>query len=232
MVQTISNDQGLNMTNNKITLIGDMHGDMAVLQMIQNSIPKNERSIQLGDMGFGWERIPEFAERHTFIRGNHDDPAEARAHKNYLGDFGYLPEDNLFFISGAASIDRKYRTEGKSWWRDEQLSFSKLNAAYDLYVAAKPEIVVSHECPVSANKALLDGLIKGPDGGYYAAKATLKETRTCQAMEAMFKAHQPRLWVFGHYHIDKTVTIRNTAFQCVGINHTMVIATPLKRRAA
>lgn len=202
----------------KITFIGDAHGKIDLLAQIQTV---HDRTIQLGDMGFGFLSIPEFGEQHKFIRGNHDDPAKARTHKNYLGDFGYLPKDNLFYISGASSIDRVWRVEGVSWWPDEELSNSELNAAIDLYISSRPNIVISHECPTEANKLLLADL----GGPYFAAKGNLTSSRTCQALQTMLEAHQPRLWIFGHYHVTKDFTIGRTEFQCLAELDTLDLET-------
>jgi hypothetical protein len=45
--------------------------------------------------------LPELPPEHKFLRGNHDDPKLCGKHPNYLGEYGYLPDDELFFVSGA-----------------------------------------------------------------------------------------------------------------------------------
>lgn len=204
-----------------ITLIGDAHGHMHELQGIQRHISKG-RSIQLGDVGFGFREIPEFGSQHKFIRGNHDDPAKAAAHPQYLGDFGYLPEDDLFYVSGAFSIDWVMRTEGRSWWREEELSPARLQEAIDLYKQVKPGRVISHECPSKANEALLKDLL----GAYFYEKGALKKSRTCQALQRMFEIHEPGIWIFGHYHITKQFKIGRTTFQCLAELATFELSTP------
>lgn len=203
-----------------ITLIGDVHGKVNLLQDIHASLPEGQRSIQLGDMGFGFTPVPDFGEQHKFIRGNHDDPAAAKAHKNYLGDYGYLADDDLFYISSASSIDREWRVEGVSWWPDEELSMADLNSAIDLYTESRPEIVISHECPTVANMKLLAEL----QGPYFAAKGGLQSSRTCQAMQEMFNIFAPRLWIFGHYHVNKTFELRGTNFTCLSELSTMELS--------
>lgn len=202
----------------KLTLIGDAHGKMAPLQMIQSNC---ERSIQLGDVGFGFREIPNFGPKHQFIRGNHDNPVLAQAHYNYLGDFGYWSEgkETIFYISGAFSIDWMMRIEGESWWREEELSPVRLQDAIDMYASVKPTVVLSHDCPVSANKVLLADLV----GNYFEAKKELTQSRTCQALQTMFAEHAPKLWVFGHYHITKRFHIGQTAFQCLAELATMEV---------
>ena len=138
---------------------------------------------------------------------------KCRENKNYLGDYGYLPEDRLFWLAGAFSIDKDYRIPGISWWEDEELSYSELETAIALYAEKKPEYVLSHECPARAGRALLDGLM----GPYFSAKGDCCTSRTSQALQAMFEIHQPKEWVFGHYHVDKQFKLAgsDTLFTCV-----------------
>jgi hypothetical protein len=185
----------------KVNLIGDVHGlyDMYYAKLNENS------SIQLGDMGVGFPNYPdpkELPKQHTFIRGNHDNPEVCRKHPNYLGDFGYLPDWDMFYISGALSIDKAIRVEGRDWWDEEELYMKDANAALDLYTQVKPRIVVSHDCPEIAKIVLLT----------WKKKFNIP-SRTNQLLQAMFERHQPSFWYFAHYHISKTFTIHNTQFQ-------------------
>ena len=215
----------------KIHVIGDVHGMTSKYCNLLKKIPEGERSFQLGDMGLGFKRVglpppgktapnPDF---HKFIRGNHDNPAKCRAHPQYAGDFGYHTGYSLFWIAGAASIDRDFRIEGVTWWPDEELDYRTFNAVYDLYVATKPRFVFSHECPTKTNQTLLYSL----SGTYFAAKGDLINTRTCQAMQNMLDEHAPERWIFGHYHITKEFHVPgyDTKFQCLGELDSMVLDT-------
>lgn len=207
----------------KITIIGDVHGSTRSYQKwIRGNLFGEERSIQIGDMGLGFSGVglpapgqPEFSLNHKFFRGNHDSPEKCRANRHYLGDYGYLEEDSLFWCAGAWSIDRAYRTEGVSWWPDEELSYDELNKALDLYVQSKPRFVLSHEAPAKAAKTLLYSLI-GPY--FFLAKRDCANSRTGQALEAMMSLHQPEKWIFGHYHVDKHFNVPKctTEFICLG----------------
>jgi len=197
-----------------IIIIGDVHGKTGTYQKIIRRMPDGQRSIQIGDMGLGFPDagLHKMPDEHKWFRGNHDDPEKCRANYNYLGDYGFLEADNLFYLAGAFSIDREWRIEGRSWWRDEELSYEDLNRALDLYKEKKPRYVISHEAPSDAGRTLLYGLTKDP---YFLAKNECCNSRTAQALEAMFEAHQPKEWVFGHYHVDKTFEMRGTKFTCV-----------------
>jgi hypothetical protein len=154
------------------------------------------------------------SDNHKFFRGNHDDPAKCRAHQNYLGDYGYLEDDKLFYVAGAWSIDQARRVAGISWWTDEELSYDELGKAIDLYVKVKPRFVVSHEAPAIAAKNLLYDL----QGAYFAAKLECSMSRTSEALQQMLAAHSPEQWIFGHYHVDKEFKVEGykTKFRCVG----------------
>jgi len=68
--------------------------------------------------------LPELPPEHKFIRGNHDDPKFCREHPNYLGNFGDLPDDELFFVSGAQTASWRVLGNSKYWYKDEELSNS------------------------------------------------------------------------------------------------------------
>ena len=108
-------------------LIGDVHGLFdnyrGFLRLCQC-----KKSLQLGDFGLGFPMgtdhvdMSDIPGKHLFLRGNHDNPAVCRKDKNYVGDFGVLKGSfingrfkKLFYISGAWSIDKAYRTPGLTW---------------------------------------------------------------------------------------------------------------------
>lgn len=196
-----------------ITIIGDVHGKWDSYYDLLKTIPG--RSIQIGDMGVGFSRGPVCPEaqdsRHQWFRGNHDNPPVCRQSPNYLGDWGYLEKDNLFWVAGAFSIDFWARTEGRSWWRDEELSYPELQQAIDFYIAKKPRFVISHDAPSSAVIWMLSAMLVG----FRPEKLGSADSRTSAALETMLQAHQPEQWIFGHYHIDKSFEWKGTKFTCV-----------------
>ncbi len=194
-----------------ITLIGDVHGRFDnYLKIIQNE----KQTIQLGDMGIGFRK--EFPMNipieHRFIRGNHDDPSLCKTYHNFLGDYGITPE-GIYFIGGAYSIDWSYRqsyemsTGKKVWWFDEEIFQSEYDNIYLDYEQYKPEIVISHDCPRVVANELIGG--NSDDKRKY-------QNRTCDILlTELFKIHQPKLWVFGHYHQTQTLYIEKTIFKCL-----------------
>ncbi len=201
---------------NSVLVIGDVHGFTDTYQKFIHRLPPGQRTIQIGDMGLGFKGVglSEMPIDHTWFRGNHDKPETCRAHKNYRGDFGYDAQTRIFHLAGAWSIDRDYRIENQTWWRDEELSYIQLEFAVQLYEQVRPKFVLSHEAPENAAKALLLDL----QGPYFAAKSACSLSRTSQALQRMLDIHQPEKWIFGHYHVDKSFKMPNcsTEFTCVG----------------
>jgi Calcineurin-like phosphoesterase len=194
-----------------ITIIGDVHGKWFEYEKLLERT--SGRTIQLGDMGVGFsgrtnEMVPG-SDEHRWFRGNHDNPEEANKNKWYMGDYGYLASDELFWVAGGLSIDYAWRRPGNSWWANEELSWTELDKVIELYQEKKPRFVVSHEAPESAAAWLLTYIVPNfrPE-----KKAS---TRTGQAMERMLDYHKPEKWIFGHYHIDKTFEFHGVEYTCV-----------------
>lgn len=212
------------------TFVGDVHGKTeGLVKKIRAS--EGEKFFQIGDMGLGFKGVllPHFErDRLLFIRGNHDSPSFCRAHPNYAGDYGYLEDEKLFFLGGAWSIDWKWRTEGISWWVDEELSHDELAAAIHVYTRSKPEIVVTHEAPTRAAEILINqmtlrvtnpenptSVLHDPSYSYYKAKLGCVNTRTSQALQQMLDNWGPKHWVFGHYHVRMDFELQGCKFHCV-----------------
>jgi hypothetical protein len=194
-------------------IIGDVHGHWAELvQAIESKInhfsDKSLSFLQLGDLGLGFpnHKIFPHINNFKFIRGNHDNPESCKVHPYYLGDYGTYTFDNgtkLFYISGAFSIDKDYRTPGLNWWRDEELSQQDMSKAIELYCYFKPNLVVSHDCPLSARDHFL--LTTHHD----------EKSITNIGLQIMFDAWQPNNWIFGHHHKKHNFIKNNTNFNCV-----------------
>lgn len=193
--------------------IGDVHGKW---QEYLALIKKCNESIQLGDFGFGfpnYTRLPIDFGEHFFIRGNHDSPEECAKHNNYLGDYGWykrnpythMADPNLFFVSGAWSIDSQWRTIGKTWWPNEEIAESEFEKICDLYesVINGPEIVVSHEAPECVLPHILG------------SHKDIVKTRTSRLLQSLFEIKQPMIWLFAHYHVNLDMKAEGTRFVCL-----------------
>ena len=205
----------------KISFIGDVHGKTNQYQKMLRRRFAGQRTFQLGDMGVGFGRgeagglhvdIMNSGD-HKWIRGNHDNPelCQRLTDRGYAGDVGYWPEDKLFFLGGAYSIDHAWRIPGKSWWAAEELSYPELAKAIDFYTQVKPEIVATHECPSRISEYMLQVVIPG----FRNEKLECVGSRTAAALQQMLDAHQPKEWVFGHYHVTKSFQVKDTKFTCI-----------------
>lgn len=185
-------------------LLGDVHGkfNSPKFKSILEKFP-NETIIQLGDLGVGFPNhpYPQFPDNFKFISGNHDNPNVLPKIPNWLGKYGYIEKLELFYFSGAWSIDFQNRTEGIDWWRDEELSYKECLDAIELYSEKKPKMVISHDCP--------------DDVGQYLYGKNKIRTGTSDALQCMLDLHSPSTFYFGHHHLSFNTKIKNCYFQCL-----------------
>ena len=196
-------------------IIGDVHGKF---QRYVELASTAERSIQVGDLGVGfpgWNQdrliLDDLSNDHKFIRGNHDNPAACKSLARNIPDGSFNESLDAFFCGGAFSIDKCYRIDGVDYWRDEELSYAKFLEAYDVYVEAKPRFVFTHDLPES----IAHNFFSFYDGS--------QKSVTRHAFQAMFEAHQPELWVFGHWHRSVSGTFSGTRFKCLNELETITI---------
>lgn len=183
-----------------IRFIGDVHGKW---QRYKNLIKGVPRSIQVGDFGIGfynprtetYSRPPHDTMAkgdHKFIRGNHDNPQHCRTHPFWISD-GEIVDGSIFCVGGALSIDKHIRTEGWDWWEDEELSYKEFLKLIQTYEAAKPSVVVSHECP----ETVMNHVISAKGKYMYDIPSI-----TRQFLDNLMYVHKPDLWIHGHWHFD------------------------------
>lgn len=190
-----------------ITVIGDVHGKYKHYHKIIRKNNKYPHTVQLGDFGFNYDTLKNVdPKHHVFIGGNHDNYDKVKSVPNYLGDFGYMADFNgvdFFFYRGAYSIDRIYRTVGIDWWENEQNNIEAFMAARELYSSIKPDIVLTHDCPSDIAAQML----KPGDRVF--------ENNTSWALQEFLNIHQPKLWLFGHWHRSKIIQYGKTKFVCL-----------------
>ncbi len=185
----------------KIAFIGDVHAKFIEFgELIENE----GEVIQVGDFGLGFDPnkdilVNDLPSRVKFIRGNHDNPQVCYKHPNYLGNYGFV--DGIFFMSGAYSIDKAWRTEGFDWWPDEELSMEESYKAIELYERVKPRVVVSHSCPDFIQDQLFD--------------FQPYPNRTGQVLQSMLTLHTPEIHIFGHYHMSRDRVIEGCRYICL-----------------
>lgn len=193
-----------------LTVIGDVHG------LIDNYLyiaRHSDYSLQIGDLGFrrDYNRGLTYLARtrHRVIAGNHDDYEVVNLWPHFLGDFGQasLGGVDFFFIRGERSIDYESRTLGLDYFENEQLSYLQQLKCLELYETVKPEIVISHGCPESII----------PDVASYKTYngQVLTPSSTAKHFQALFDIHQPKMWIFGHYHNSRVIKKGRCTFRCL-----------------
>ncbi len=201
---------------NIVRFIGDTHGKFNTMGIMMQQARK---SIHVGDVGIGFTKYGDrnifkkydtISGDHTFIRGNHDKLFNIKHHfKDYWNKDGSYDADNdIFFVGGAWSIDKRYRTENVDWWKDEEIHEGLFDRILSSYSIIKPSIVVSHDIP----KHITPYLYKF---GYY---DTIYSNTTNVYLERMFYAHQPKLWICGHWHDKSVKNVLGTDFVVVGMD--------------
>ena len=181
--------------------------------------------IILGDFGFVWENKRDNYEKEKldfisclpfttlFIDGNHENHSRlnamrvvnfmgGKAHKVYdsiyhlmRGQVYNICNKSIFTFGGASSIDKHLRTDGVSWWKEEEFNYREANTAYDNLNKINWEVdyVLTHSAPLSIRDKLFEG------------NNLYKPSSTERMLEAILRNIKFKRWYFGHYHIDKNM---------------------------
>lgn len=215
----------------KLVFLGDTHGRFEDMhkQMLAN--PQADMFIQVGDMGAFWngetagKNLNNLDRPVHFIAGNHDN-YEFFLDKKRMEDaywpnnLSYIPRPfrweepiSINFFGGAESIDKAQRLDRISYWKEEIPSYKEYNdfanlPASDIIVThTAPTSVVAKACPFKVN----DPVSKNLD--------TIWEQM----------GYQPKLWLFGHFHMPLDVTIKGTRFICLPCVHNHVYQIGMTR---
>ncbi len=193
-----------------LSVIGDVHNRIRAYNALTAEC---DYSVQIGDMGYNYGQITGDKKRHQFFGGNHEDYDNYDSCVYSMGDYGLSSLDNVsfFFARGAFSIDMRYQRAKNLWFQEEELSFRQALSCIELYRDIKPSIVLTHSCPTSIAKMVGNPSIL-KDFGF---NPETFRTSTGHMLEAMFQAHQPDLWIFGHFHKSWVQTVRGTEFRCL-----------------
>lgn len=199
----------------KIRVISDVHGKYeSYAKICHDAESKDIVTLQIGDMGFDYEHFKKYnlsPHDHKFFGGNHDNYDVYHDCLNIMGhgDWGHVfGVKNTFFVRGAFSIDKQYRTPGHDWWHEEQLQLKDSYLAMANYQEVFPKTMFSHDCPnimrdwIVDNRNTLLGDVR-------------LQTLTGDLLQAMFDVHQPDTWIFGHWHKAVDVIIQGCRFICM-----------------
>jgi len=211
-------------------IIGDIHGHFDwYVDTVKKANAEGIRTFQVGDFGIGMPRMKENFDWHDYWRedpdnladmnrvlvGNHDSPLSAKSCPLIVSRFGSdvqfckdKPSKRVFWAGGAYSIDWAGREEYYNWWpNNEELTYSEMREAEELYRQWQPKVVITHDGPRSAIESCFDWEV--------ANDAIQNVSRTQQFLDHLLTIHRPKLWLFGHWHRNETRVIDGTTFRCV-----------------
>src|SRR5574344_2040824 len=142
----------------------------------------------LGDFGYIWDSKRTSFEKDNldfisclpfttlFIDGNHENHERlnsmrvvnfsgGKAHKVYdsiyhlmRGQVYEIAGKHIFTFGGASSIDKHLRTEGISWWKEEEFNYREANTAYENLnkIGWEVDYVLTHSAPFSIRNKLFE----------------------------------------------------------------------------
>lgn len=200
--------------NNTITVLADVHGKYRRMHEIIREKDRHEHIVQIGDLGFDFSTLDHVdPDKFKIVGGNHDNYDKIIKIPHYLGDYGYTTLNGIsfYFYRGAYSIDRQYRTIGIDYWSNEENNIETFMKARELYREIKPDIFLAHDCP--------DFMVPQYIGPY----AKRYENITGWALGELYKIHQPKLFIHGHYHVSKTTQYGDTKFVCLNELETYLL---------
>lgn len=188
------------MTN--LAIFGDVHQKYdKFLPICEKLLEDGYYILQIGDMGFNYDALEHLpVGKFSWFNGNHEKHPDCYQQKHNLGKFGIHPMfPEIFFVAGGFSIDRKWRRLGVNYWTEEELSWSELQEAKELYVKIKPRYLLCHEAPrnwanIIGNPEILKECEFNPD---------TFSTRTSDVLQTMVENHKPEMVITGHYHCDR-----------------------------
>ena len=190
---------------------------------IQKELTKNDYMIICGDFGLvfslnneekywlDWLHNKNYVT--LWVDGNHEhhDKLDSMPVSEWNGGKVHFINDNvihlmrgqvfdinstkIFTFGGADSIDKEYRTEGKSWWKRELPSNAEFeeglkNLEKNGWMV---DVVISHDCSQSVFEKLMAGLW---------VKSLTSINKYFEVLEEKLDYKQ---WYFGHYHDDRQI---------------------------
>lgn len=212
----------ITLPDQRVAVVGDIHGNFRWLDIVaratQALAPDVTTMLQLGDWamdpdttdealdGTGIERIYVTLGNHepwdqiTPLLDSHPDAAIRVSKITWL-----LPRlahmaiggRRVLSLGGATSVDRAWRVEGSSWWRDEEITGDSVSRA----IAGGPaDLMLTHESPARTPvRAVREILRTNPFGFPEDARAASATSRA--RVTEVWDAVRPELLIHGHMHM-------------------------------
>lgn len=215
------------MGEKQIILVGDSHGEwQSLFKKIEDNKIFDCVLIQVGDLGAGFNKGHErdFVKYNEFFkkrgidfracRGNHDHPSYFDGGITF-SNFKLMPDYTVVifgnetwqFVGGAISVDRKYRVEGRDYWRDEKFVFDKDKAV-------KCDVLVCHSAPIWIGPACKGGFVQPfIDRDIHLYDELVKER---EEIQKLFDICRPKKAFFGHFHRSEYNEYHGEGYTCKG----------------
>lgn len=229
-----------------VAVVGDTHS-LKFEYLLRQYKLKDFILIHVGDCGAGFEhemvevryldKIQKYCEANNgqvFIcRGNHDKPSCWDLTHNYnklfsriefVPDYTYkiINDKTFLFVGGAISIDRKFRVEGKSYWKDEVFVLRE-----DYKTLPPCDVLITHtagdhQYPYGGLAKLADFFIKDVH-----LESELLDER--KLVKELYYQVQPRVaHLYGHFHSPHSEYVNNTLWRCLKIDEVADITNHIR----
>ncbi|WP_150951599.1 metallophosphoesterase family protein [Microbacterium testaceum] len=99
-------------------------------------------------------------------------------------------------LGGAASVDRRWRVEGRDWWLDEAITDDHVAAAID---SGEADIMLTHESPARTPvRSVREVLRTNPNG--FPSDALIESAASRGRVSQVWDVARPMLLMHGHMH--------------------------------
>jgi hypothetical protein len=223
----------MNLTGD-VVLAGDWHGNAPqALNVIDYAVREDIKTIiQVGDFGIWQDDKPYLNKLQKrlgdhdiilyFIDGNHEDFPRLYV-KKMMEDGTRKVRDNIFHLprgfrftwegysvlalGGAASIDKPFRREGRSWWPEELITEADVEASI---AGGKVDILIAHDSPATAPNSITDDPYGQLNAArYFGSDMVEMCTDHRKQLQRVTDEVTPRLVFHGHYHMAMTGMFRH-----------------------
>lgn len=210
----------------KTLYIGDTHANFEIMDHMATFVlamyPDIVRVVQVGDFGFwpqiDWEIFSNRYQKSTlpipvwFIDGNHEDHATLNAlasnvptRKSPLYDAYHVPrgyvQDNVLYMGGASSIDRRSRTNRVNWFEEEAITESDYYKAQANFIGQKINVMVCHDTSIEGFQYVCPHMDKAEVG-----------QMDRRIIEFLLWETKPKVLVHGHHHVSRQYRINHVTF--------------------
>ncbi|MBQ8823140.1 MAG: metallophosphoesterase [Lachnospiraceae bacterium] len=196
--------------------------DFFEIEVLLRDVSKEDYLIILGDVGVCWDggekdawvlkKLRELPVTVLWLDGNHENFDLLREYPvtewnggkvqriapdviHLMRGYVYYIEGKLFWVfGGGMSVDKIWRREGISWWKEEMPSYEEYDRGLDNLQKAEFQVdyILTHTAPRKVAEQLVDVMLPGEEALQYYLQDVAERTSFAG-------------WYFGHWHMDKVV---------------------------